>query len=786
MVGIVVVSHSRALAEAALQLALQMAGDQPPPVRLAAGAADGELGTDATAVSAALEELGDQEGVVVLADLGSALLSAEMALEFIDPELAQRTTISGAPLVEGLVTAVVAAGSGASAADVVAELDRVAAGKAAQVQPSAAGAADGEPLHSAGQPAADAVVAELEVTPAHGLHARPAAAWVRLVREHDAQVQVENLTAGTGPVRGDSLTSIAMLGARRGHQLRITATGPQAEDLVAALTAFARAGFGDEPEATATEPEPTGWMLQVPGSGLDIAMGPALVRGGEVDLSGYEPSADEHQRLSDAIAAVTGELQELILASHGETAMILTAQLELLDDPALREGADEAIAAGENAAQAWADGLLRIAERYAALPDSYQAARDQDVLSVRDQVLQALLGAAEDTGAPMEHILVVDQLDAISAAGLDGSITAGVITRRGGATGHGVIVARSRGIPVFTDAEADHGATLRAMRSGMRVAFDLRGRQMVADLDEGQRRAYTQEIGARAKALAVAEAEAGEPARTQDGTTVLVMGNVGSRGDAEQVGSRGADGSGLVRTELVFGHRQTAPSVAEQVTELSAIAAAVGGPVTVRTWDVGADKPLAYHHQDPEQNPFLGVRGLRSFRNNPGLLDDQLEAICRVAADHPIDVMFPMITTRAEVDWALERLAGAAERAGHRPRGVGIMIEVPAAALKIADLSAGLDFVSIGTNDLTQYACAAERGNAGVADLGDVRDPGVLRLIEMVCAEVSEGCLIAVCGDAASQPDLAEQLVRFGVRELSATAPAVPLIKQIIRGLDLS
>jgi phosphocarrier protein FPr len=223
--------------------------------------------------------------------------------------------------------------------------------------------------------------------------------------------------------------------------------------------------------------------------------------------------------------------------------------------------------------------------------------------------------------------------------------------------------------------------------------------------------------------------------------------------------------------------------VDEQVEQFRAIARALQGkPITIRTWDIGGDKPLPFLPQDREANPFLGERGIRVFRQRPELLRDQLEAVLRVAAETPVHVMFPMVTTAEEVAWALHEL----DQLGPRPDDleVGIMVEVPAAALRIATLATDLDFVSIGTNDLTQYTTAADRTNTAVAPLADGLDPAVLQLIDHVVRNA--GVRVAVCGDLASDPQSAVLLAALGVEELSAVGPQVPLVKARLRQADLT
>jgi phosphocarrier protein FPr len=331
------------------------------------------------------------------------------------------------------------------------------------------------------------------------------------------------------------------------------------------------------------------------------------------------------------------------------------------------------------------------------------------------------------------------------------------------------IVARSRGIPLIT------GIGDVAVPAGATVAFDARTGSFEIEPDEDSvRTTITQRQAEREQAITQAE----QPAITRDGQTIEVLVNVGSVQDA--VDARGADGSGLVRTEVLFGDRPIAPTVDEQVERFRAIAAALQGkPITIRTWDIGGDKPLPFFPQDHEANPFLGERGLRVFRRRPQLLRDQLQAIRQVATEIPAHVMFPMVTTADEVAWALDEL-------GPRPEGlqVGIMVEVPAAALRINTMSLGLDFVSIGTNDLTQYTTAADRTNTSVASLADGLDPAVLQLIDHVVRKA--GVRVAVCGDLASDPQSAVLLAALGVHELSAVGPQVPLVKARLRQTDLS
>lgn len=835
MIGIVVVSHSRALADAAVALAAEMTDpDNRPVIKVAAGLDDTTFGTDAAAVSEAITEADGGDGVLVLLDLGSAVLSAEMALEFLDPDLAGRVRVSSAPLVEGLVGAAVAAGTGADLAAVAAEAEQGLVAKSQHLSGDGELSADGEvpwdgenaqpaaedPAQPGDEgpalPQADGLTRELVVTAPHGLHARPAARFVRAVAAHaDVTVRVRNLDAGSGPVDGRSLTGIATLDARQGHRIEVTASGDGAEALLEELAALAETGFGDleappsapggaaspvptrdsDPAGRSRLPRPTG-----PTYGLDVAIGAIVHRDAGPGFEDYQAGDvdTELAALDSAVARAREELTELVdQATSGvgaDEAGIFEAHLGILDDPAFRESVEELIRAGTGAPQAVTERTAELRERFEGLADDYQRERGADVTSVGERVLQALAGqdASDDAGSDRHgtghhepRVLVVQELDPATALMLDPDEILGVITLGGGATGHGALLVRARGIPLLTGASA-----VRGVPEGTLVAFDARSGRLVIDPDEAVREEFETLLRDRTETRNRVMDAALEPALTRDGHRVLVKANVASQPEAGLAAASGADGSGLVRTEALFAGWSTAPSVAEQVAEFERLAELLsGGTITIRTWDVGGDKPLRFHPQDAEANPFLGVRGLRAFREDPRLLVDQLEAVCRVAREQPLRVMFPMVSTVEEVDWALARLDEAAGRLPDgRPDGleVGIMIEVPAAALRPESLSTLLDFVSIGSNDLVQYTLAAERGNPALGSLADAADPAVLQLIRATVTGVADGVDVCLCGDAASDPDLARLLVGLGVSELSATPASVPVVKDALRHSTLT
>lgn len=810
MVGFVVVSHSHPLARAAVDVAREMLHGRDVPIAVAAGLDETTLGTDAVRVQEAIAEVDGPDGVLVLMDLGSAVLSAELALDLLDPGVAERVRLCAAPLVEGLVAATVAAAGGASLAEVESEAVAALAGKQAHLQPPAP---EG-PSTEDGEPGAQATFV---VTNAHGLHARPGARLVAEVRTLDARVRLRNVTTGSAAVPGSSLSRVATLGALSGHEIEVTATGSQAREAVEHILALASRQFDETdapapaapvrrgaPPATPRPPDDLGRFVSGPSTaardralpaspGIGIGpswtpRAPATVLASE-DASPTGDPAIEWRRIRGAVAAVRREtVQTRARAARelGEAeAGVFDAHLMLLDDAELLDDVRRRVEDGHSALDGWSEVMDAIAACLEALPDEYQRARAADVRAVRDQVLLALLGRSS-TFTTRPGVLIAGDLTPAEAAVLDRETVTGIVLAYGSPTAHSAILARSRGIPAVVAA----GADVLATPDGTTVALDGDSGRLVVDPDQDTLVEFKTRAAERERRLDEATAAAHRPATTIDGTHVHVAANVGGVDDAAAAAAHGADLAGLVRTEFLFLGRDSAPSVDEQeVMYRTVLAALAGRRAVIRTLDVGGDKPLPYLDQAAEANPFLGVRGLRLTLARPDLLIDQLRAICRVAADYPVSVMFPMVSQVDELLAAHRLLAEAAVAEGRTlpdDLEVGIMVEVPSAALKAAAFVPHVDFFSIGTNDLTQYALAAERGNDALAAIADALDPGVLQLVDRVCQAVSgTNVRVAVCGEVASDPVAAPLLLGLGVHELSVAPYAIPLVKHAIRGLEL-
>jgi phosphoenolpyruvate-protein phosphotransferase len=370
---------------------------------------------------------------------------------------------------------------------------------------------------------------------------------------------------------------------------------------------------------------------------------------------------------------------------------------------------------------------------------------------------------------------------------LDKSLVLGFCTAAGGATSHTAILARGLGLPAVVGA----GTDILALPDSAPLILDGEAGWLVVEPDAATTAAYQAKQAGADAAEAVARASAHEPAITRDGRRVEVVANIGNVAGAHAALAAGAEGVGLLRTEFLFLERTSLPSEEEQYRAYKGIGDAFGGlPVVLRTLDVGGDKELPYLNTPSEQNPFLGVRAIRLCLSRPELFKPQLRAALRAGAGNGLKLMFPMVATVDEVRQA--RAVFAECRAELQKQGlpvaermeIGIMIEIPAAAVVADQLAKVVDFFSIGTNDLSQYTMAADRTNAGVASLADAFQPAVLRLIRQVIdAAHTAGKWVGLCGELAGEPLAIPVLLGLGLDEFSMNAPAIPTAKQVIRTL---
>lgn len=646
----------------------------------------------------------------------------------------------------------------------------------------------------------------------HGLHARPAAAFARRASQHPGAVTV---ACRQRTANGKSVAGLMTLDARLGDELAITAEGAQSEATVGELAALVTAGLGDVVEPARTRPSaahgereraptaPSTPESFAPGQEVLLegaAAAAGLIVGTAVRLADGLPPADvardgagaavEQGRLIEALDAVRRDIEQTIAAAgaRGDTTTgdVFRAHLELLDDPELRGAAAREIAAGRSAAWAWQAALQELATVLRGLDNPLLAERTGDLRDLERQTLARLAGGAGGrvpAALPDHAILIADELLPSELAGVPAGKLAGLATARGGATSHVAILAAGMSVPAVV---AIGDAALRIPDGAPIIVDGTRGKVYVFPTP-ATRETTLRAIADRTARRRTALAAAGQRATTSDGVEIAMFANLGSVKDAVSAVERGAEGCGLLRTEFLFLDRQTAPNEDEQAACYQEIADALQGrPLVIRTLDAGGDKPLPYLPQAKEDNPALGVRGVRLALRHPALTRTQLRAILRVRG--ACRIMVPMIATLAELR-AVRAMLDEEQRAlgVSAPVQLGAMIEVPVAALIADTLARESDFFSIGTNDLSQYGLAMDRGNHDVATSLTSLHPGLLRLISStVTGARTRGRPVAVCGGSAGDPTAVPVLLGLGVRTLSVAPALIPEVKALIRTLSLS
>ena len=642
-----------------------------------------------------------------------------------------------------------------------------------------------------------AVEDRLVVPLAHGLHARPAALLAQSLKGLAAEVE---LAAGERRANARSIVAIMGLGVRAGDAVVIRATGADAAAAVAALRrALEQAVKQESGAAPPVAPRP-GAPLRAAGT-VD---GTALV--GVVAVAGYavgravrlerpeievredgRGAAHERAELDRARALVAARLQRLAAVGGGARREIVAAHLEFLADPVLEAAAQGGISAGQSAGFAWRRAVGESIAALRALDDPRLRERIDDLRDIESHVLLALRGEARPMNVelPERSVLLADELLPSELVALDRARLKAVCLAAGGATSHVAILAAAMDVPMLIGL----GPQLAAVASGTQVIVDAeRGRLETAPSAAEFARAEA-EAARRTAEAAAARLAAQRDCTSLDGVRIEVFANVGSVEDAVSAVASGAEGCGLLRTEFLFLERSAPPDEAEQRASYQAVADALGGrPLVLRLLDVGGDKPLAYLPLPHEDNPALGLRGIRTGLARPDLLTTQLRAALAVTPHDRVRILIPMVTDRAEIAAVRASIDSVCAALGRTVLvEVGAMIETPAAAVTAARLARDVDFLSIGSNDLSQYALAMDRGHAELASRIDALHPAVLRLIALTAeAGARTARLVAVCGGMAGDPLAVPLLVGFGVRELSMVPARIPATKALIARLELA
>ena len=624
---------------------------------------------------------------------------------------------------------------------------------------------------------------------ANGLHARPAAVFAQAAKGFNASIYLHKQTQSAN---AKSLVAIMALQTVHGDSLQVSAAGEDAEAAIAALVALLVQGCGETVAAPAAVVEPvlsTSVLKGVcasPGSAFGV-----VVQVTEPELNITESGAGEaleRAALQRGLSAANGALQALQGKAVGSAqADIFRAHQELLEDPTLLEYAHKLLAEGKSAAFAWSSATAATVKLFQGLGNALIAERAADLADVGQRVLKLILGIEDSAwDLPDRAILIAEQLTPSQTASLDTRKVLGFVTVGGGATSHVAILARALGLPAICGVPSQ-------------VLALVNGKQVLLDADKGELHldpnlaeieqldaARKQQVQRRQRDVA----QAFLPATTRDGHHVEITANVASLQEVEHSLTLGGEGVGLLRSEFLYLDRNRAPSPEEQAGTYTAIARALGTErnLVVRTLDVGGDKPLAYVPMDAETNPFLGLRGIRLCLERPELLREQFRAILASAGFARLHIMLPMVSLLSELHVARQILEEEALALGltELPK-LGIMIEVPSAALMADVFAPHVDFFSIGTNDLTQYTLAMDRDHPRLASQADSFHPAVLRLIATtVKAAHAHGKWVGVCGALASEALAVPMLIGLGVDELSVSVPLIPTIKATVRELDLA
>ncbi len=638
-----------------------------------------------------------------------------------------------------------------------------------------------------------------------GLHARPATQLVKLAKSFASEIE---LARGTQSINAKSSVKIMLLGVKEDDELILRANG---DDAAAAIDALAR--FIETPDAGlevsgGMPPAPIPVKPRAPAAFSPAANQAAAAKGipasegaalGPVYHFFREELKPEPRRVAP------GEIEAEVLRYEQASAQAIAALLEgrdraglkpddlqiidaLVDvarDTELVDAVKIRIRSGDDAVHATVAAGEELARSFEAVDDAYIRARAEDIRAVARNVALTLLGRKEASLAdvPEGAIIVAEDISAWDFAKAPIARIAGLLCTTGSATSHIAIMARTHGLPAVLGF-AGSVASLHQARS---AAIDGGNGEVVLDPSEETASVFRARISSEAEHRAQLASFAHVEPRTRDGRLIEVAANLGSLSEIEAALNAGAMGVGLFRTELLFMERKVLPTEDEQAAIYTELARAFAPrPVIVRTLDIGGDKPVAGIDFPPEENPFLGWRGIRMCLDQPDIFRPQLKALLRAAVVGNVKVMVPMIADVSELRAVKALLADCrnelqGQNIAFGEIELGIMMETPAAALCADELAKEADFFSIGTNDLTQYIMAADRLNPRLVNLNRADHPAVMKAVELICAAAGRaGIWVGVCGEAAARADLVPEFVRLGVTELSMSPSSIARVKKRI------
>lgn len=794
MVGIVLVSHSNTLISGIREMVSQMVPAQDN-IAYTGGINDEEnpIGTDPVEVMNAINNVYSDDGVLVIMDLGSALLSTETALDLLEPEKREHIRLSCAPIVEGALSAAVQASLGSDIETVAREADNALRPKIGQI--------GGEVRDETPAVQAKGLELKLDIINPNGLHARPATKLVACAGKFASDI---SLAKNGKAANAKSINQVTTLGVRKGDSVTFWFDGKDAAEALEAVRKLYGRNFDEDitekaPAAkAAVKPAKTAKKGIINGTPVarGVAVGPVyryIPRTPEVNKKDIRDTEAEIFRLKTALEKSLNTVESLRKNAEKtagkEQAEIFEFHKLLLQDADTVNKTVAAITQQKvNAEYAWKSVTDEVVKQYQNIDDEYFRIRADDVRDIQKTVLIQLSGkekAAFDMKEPV--IVAAHELSPSEAASLPRDRVLGLCLASGGATSHAAIIAAARGIPAVAGA-AD---IMESVKDGRIIVLNGDTGEINTAPDSKAREKSEKEMTGWQNRQKELKQSGKNPAVTADGLRIIAAANIGGTEDVPVAAEYGAEEIGLFRTEFLFLGRPDEPDENEQYEIYKSVSEGMDNrPVIIRTLDIGGDKPVPYLYTKHEDNPFLGLRGVRFTIANKDLFLTQLRAILRASAGTNIRIMFPMISSLPEFIQARDFVEQAKQQLRDRSEDfndktlVGIMVEVPAAVAVADQLAREVDFFSIGTNDLTQYVMAADRGNSEVAYLSSPLHPAVLRMIKQTTeAAHKHGIPVGMCGALAGKAEAAELLVGLGLDELSMNAPQIPEVKKAIRKL---
>ncbi|MCL2520510.1 MAG: phosphoenolpyruvate--protein phosphotransferase [Spirochaetaceae bacterium] len=634
----------------------------------------------------------------------------------------------------------------------------------------------------------------------NGLHARPANNVVKQAQMINGAVMLEK--EGAQPVDAKSLSAIMNLQLAKGDKVRFVAN---AERRLENLSHYLSTGAGEDIKAEEAKQKfvnlavkaevsdkiinfaaEAATSIAVASPGLAIGTAYLLERKQrELPEEAVDNAANEAEKLAEALYSAGKAIKTAINTADNETKAILEAHLSFMEDPALYSRAEELIKAGKTAAYAWQQVINHEAEQLAKSSSSYLAARAIDMYDVGDQVLDVLVGAPPAMEYPAGTIVIAHEFTPSMVSSFNKNVV-GAVSVLGSPTGHAAIMLRNGGLPSLYNAPP----SLLKIPADTVMIIDGNKELLITNPNADTQQDYQQKIKEIIKHKEAILAVALEPAITKDGHRVEVSGNVSSVEEGVKATQLGAEGYGLVRSEFLFEGRQTSPSEAEQLEVYQGLLEATNHEVTVRLLDAGGDKPIVYVHIPKEDNPLLGIRGMRIAYDNEELYRTQIRALLKCTPLNRLKIMVPMIALLGEVDFIRKLFDEELAKLNIKPKEgpkFGIMAETPAVMILAEQFARKVDFFSVGTNDLTQYTLAMDRTSSRLASIAKAGDPAVLNLIALLCKGAAKhNKPVAVCGAAASDKVTALLFVGLGVTELAVAGVEIAEIKAALRNYTLA